>query len=42
MPGLEGEAQIPGISTLVTPETSERLFGRIGYFSLDSNESSGF
>ena len=41
MPGVDGEG-MPGISSLVTPATSERLFGRIGHFSLDSNESSGF
>ena len=42
MPGVDGEGSMPGISTLVTPATSERLFARIGHFSLDSNESSGY
>ena len=44
MPGVDGDqsGQLPGISTLVTPATSDRLFNRIGHFSLDNNESSGF
>ena len=44
MPGVDGEqpGQMPGISSLVTPATSEKLFNRIGHFSLDNNESSGF
>ena len=39
MPGAE---DMPGISNLVTPANSNQIFNRIGHFSLDNNESSGF
>ena len=36
MPGVDGEqpGQMPGISSLVTPATSEKLFNRIGHFCI--------
>ena len=43
MPGVDNPGSMdPGISTLVTPESSNILFRRLGHFSLDSNEQSGF
>lgn len=45
MPGVDGvtEAITPlGINTLLTPASSGHLFKRLGHFSLDSNEQSGF
>ena len=45
MPGVDNtgllDAQL-GVSSLVTPATSNILFRRLGHFSLDSNEQSGF
>ena len=42
MPGVDnGNANI-GVSQLVTPASSSNLFNRLGHFSLDSNEQSGF
>ena len=43
MPGVDvsGAGQY-GLSTLITPASSNLLFRRLGHFSLDSNEQSGF
>ena len=44
MPGVDNNIQDtqPGISTIVTPQSSNHLFRRLGHFSLDSNEQSGY
>ena len=45
MPGVDTPAYADasvGISSLVTPANSNVLFKRLGHFSLDSNEQSGF
>ena len=40
MPGVDnaGNMMDMGVSSLVTPESSNTLFRRLGHFSLDSNE----
>jgi len=45
MPGVDIPAHMEahlGISSLVTPSNSNLLFRRLGHFSLDSNEQSGY
>ena len=42
MPGVDSQMDQFGISSLVTPASSNVMFRRLGHFSLDSNEQSGF
>ena len=43
MPGVDSQVQQQyGVSQLVTPASSNLIFRRLGHFSLDTNDQSGY